>query len=53
MGISGLVSLIAALVVGGGIGTATLVGVVNSETSPPSQSPASVNEPIVEYGSNN
>jgi len=53
VGISGLVSLVAALVVGGGIGTATLVGVVNSETSPPSKSPASVSEPIVEYGSNN
>lgn len=53
MGISGLVSFVAALVVGGGLGTAALVGVVNSETSPPSKSPASVNDPIVEYGSNN
>lgn len=53
MGVSGLVSLVAALVVGGGIGTAAMVGVVNSQTSPPAKSPVSVNQPVVTYGSNN
>ena len=53
MGVSGLVSLVAALVVGGGIGTAAMVGLVNSQTSPPSHSPASVEQPVITYGSNN
>ena len=50
MGISGIAGLVAALVVGGAVGTATIVGVVNSQTNPPSQSPANVEQPAIEYG---
>lgn len=50
VGISGIAGLVAALVVGGAVGTATIVGVVNSQTSPPSQSPANVEQPAIEYG---
>ena len=53
MGISGLLSLLAAMVVGGGIGTAAMVSVVDSQTSPPSHSPVSISEPAIQYGSNN
>jgi hypothetical protein len=41
------------MIVGGTVATVTLVGVVDSQTSPPDQSPASVNAPAIEYGSNN
>ena len=53
VGISGLLSLLAAMVVGGGIGTAAMISVVDSQTSPPSHSPASISEPAIQYGSNN
>jgi hypothetical protein len=53
VGISGIVGFVAAFVVGGGLGAAALVGAVNSQTSAPSQSPASVDSVVVEYGSNN
>jgi hypothetical protein len=50
VGISGIVSLVASLVVGGAVGAVTLVGVVNSQTSPPSKSPASIESPQIAYG---
>ena len=53
MGVSGIAGFVAALVVGGAVGTATLVGVVNSQTGAPSKSPANVEQPIIEYGSTN
>jgi hypothetical protein len=51
VGASGLVGLIASLVVGGAVGTATLVGYVTAETGPPSKSPANVEQPVIQYGS--
>lgn len=53
MGSSGLAGLIATMLVGGAVGTATLVGVVNSQTGPPSKSPANVEQPVIDYGSAN
>jgi len=53
VGISGLAGLFAALVVGGAVGTASLVGYVSAETGPPSKSPANVEQPVIEYGSTN
>jgi len=52
VGVSAVVGLVASLVVGGAVGAAALVGVVNSQTSPPSKSPVSVSEPAIQYGSN-
>lgn len=54
MGTSGIVGLIASLVVGGAVGTASLVGLVNSQTGAPDKSPASVAnaEDYIPYGSN-
>lgn len=48
---SGLVSLVVTLVVGGGIGAAAFVSAVNMQTSPPSQSPGSIAQPVIDYGS--
>ncbi len=48
---SGIAGLVATLIVGGAVGVATIVGVVNSQTSPPDKSPANVNQPFTEYGS--
>ncbi|WP_395658790.1 hypothetical protein [Nocardioides sp.] len=33
------------------IGGATIVGLVNAQTAPPDQSPASVSNPTLDYGS--
>ncbi|WP_167735973.1 hypothetical protein [Nocardioides sp. 503] len=52
MGISGIAGLIGSLIVGGVVGTVSLVGVINSQTSPPSKSPVSVEQPDLDYGSN-
>lgn len=48
-----ILSTVAAMIVGGAVATVTVVGVVNSQTSPPESSPASVNAPVIDYGSNN
>lgn len=48
-----ILSTIAAMVVGGTVAAVTVVGVVNSQTAAPEQSPANVNAPVIEYGSNN
>lgn len=45
-------STFGALVIGGIVASATIVGVINSETSPSGDSPANVNQPVIEYGSN-
>lgn len=44
MGSSAIAGLIATFVVGGAVGTATLVGVVNSQTAAPEKSPASISQ---------
>lgn len=46
-------STIAAMLVGGTVATFTVVGVVDSQTAAPDNSPVSVNAPAIEYGSNN
>jgi hypothetical protein len=48
-----LLSTIGAMIVGGAVATATIVGVVSSQTAAPETSPASVNAPAIDYGSNN
>jgi hypothetical protein len=45
-------STLGAMVVGGAVASATVIGVINSQTSPSGDSPANVNQPIIEYGSN-
>jgi hypothetical protein len=49
---SSIIGAIAALVVGGAIASATVVGLVSSQQGAPSQSPGSVTEPTIPYGSN-
>jgi hypothetical protein len=46
-------STVAAMIVGGTVATFTVIGVVNSQTAAPDTSPASVNAPVIDYGSNN
>lgn len=51
-----IAATIAAMLLGGTVATFTVVGVVNSQTAGPDQSPASVDTPAeqqIEYGSNN
>lgn len=43
---------IVSIVVGGAVAAATIVGVVNSQTSTPDKSPVSVSEVGINYGSN-
>ena len=40
----------ASVLVGGGLAGATVVGLVNSRTAPPKDSPANVSNPVLEYG---
>lgn len=50
---SSVIGAIVSLFVGTAVAGATVVGVISSQTSAPSTSPADVNESvIVEYGSN-
>lgn len=42
---------IAALIVGGGLATATVFGLVSSQTSTSGDSPTNVNQPVIPYGS--
>jgi hypothetical protein len=46
-----ILSTIGALVVGGAVASATVFGLVSSQTADPSQSPVSVTNPEIEYGS--
>ena len=43
---------IVSVVVGGAFATATIVGVVSSQTSTPDKTPVNVSEVGIEYGSN-
>lgn len=47
-----ILGTVAAMIVGGAVATVTVVGVVNSQTSPQGPNPTSVNAPVVTYGSN-
>ncbi len=44
---------IAAMFVGAGIAAGSMYGLVSSQTAAPDDSPASVNAPVFDYGSNN
>ena len=46
-----IIGTIVSVVVGAGVATLTLVGVVNSQTGAEGESPANVNQPVVDYGS--
>ncbi|GAA2001994.1 MULTISPECIES: hypothetical protein [Nocardioides] len=50
-----ILSTVAAVLVGGAMATATIVGVVSSQTQKPDQSPVSVTDAsqVVGYGSTN
>ncbi|MFC6285661.1 DUF2613 family protein [Nocardioides sp. GCM10027113] len=43
---------IAALMLGSAVAGATVFGLVSAQNSAPSQSPANVNQPVIEYGQN-
>ena len=47
-----ILTTIGALVLGGVVATATVMGVVSSQTAAPDKSPTNVNAPVIEYGSN-
>lgn len=47
-----IAGIVASLVVGTAVASATVIGLVSSQTDAPEQSPASVESPVIEYGSN-
>jgi hypothetical protein len=47
---STILSTIGALFVGGAVASATVFGLVSSETSDPAKSPVSVSNPVIDYG---
>jgi hypothetical protein len=49
---SSIIGVIASLVLGTAVASATIFGVVSSQTGAPDKSPASVETPTIEYGSN-
>jgi hypothetical protein len=46
-----IIGTVASIVVGGIVATATIVGVVSSQTGASGDSPANVNSPVIAYGS--
>lgn len=50
MGAGSIIGTIASFVVGGAVATVTIIGLVDSQTGPSGTSPASVSEPVVDYG---
>lgn len=48
-----IASIIASVLLGGVIATATVVGVINSQTGASGESPANVSQPVIDYGSTN
>lgn len=50
---SAFLAPIVSVIAGGVLATVTVIGVVSSQTSAPSESPANVQEPTVDYGSTN
>jgi hypothetical protein len=51
LGVGTILSTVVAIVVGGGVALATVIGLVNSQTTAPDTSPTSVNTPAIQYGS--
>jgi hypothetical protein len=51
--VGAILGTIAAVVIGGTAAAVTVVGLVNTQTAAPDQSPVSVNAPAIDYGSNN
>ncbi len=51
-GISAVVATATTTVVGGVVAAVTVVGLVNSSTGTDGPSPANVNQPVVQYGTN-
>jgi len=49
---SGIATIIASIIVGAALGAVTFVGLVNSQTSAPSDSPGNVSDAVIDYGSN-
>ncbi len=52
MGIGTIVGTVGSLLVGAAVATVTVIGLVQSQTGADGQSPANVNQPIVQYGTN-
>lgn len=48
-----ILTTLAAMVVGGGIAAGSMYGLLASQTGAPDDSPANVNAPVFDYGSNN
>ncbi len=49
---SAIVATVTTTVVGGVVAAVTVVGLVNANTGTQGPSPANVNQPVVEYGTN-
>lgn len=45
-----IVMSIVGIVVGGTLAAVTLIGVIESQTDGPDQSPANVSQPVIDYG---
>ena len=41
---------VAGILVGGSLAGVTLVGIIQSQTDAPGQSPANVSQPVIDYG---
>lgn len=48
-----ILSTFGSLAIGGIVATATIVGVINSQTGSSGESPANVNQPVISYGTTN
>lgn len=51
-GLSAIVATVTTTVVGGAVAAVTVVGLVNANTGTEGPSPANVNQPVVQYGTN-
>ncbi|WP_435741482.1 hypothetical protein [Nocardioides sp. SYSU DS0663] len=47
-----IAGIVGSLLVGGIVASATIVGVVSAQTEPSGKSPANVNQPVIQYGTN-
>jgi hypothetical protein len=51
MNLGTIAGAVASVLVGGAVATVTVIGLVSAQTGPSSnESPANVNQPVVEYG---
>jgi hypothetical protein len=46
-----ILSTFGSLLIGGIVASATIFGVVSSQTSPKGENPVNANQPVIEYGS--